>query len=153
MWNEAENWRFVFINLQVHSPPYRASLLFELYKSQANGYYIQLFYKNSTDENLVPLNIPSCGQKCSIEQFRKVYETIIPVDSFEKECKLSMLSMTYEEVDFHGVDGGMNLFVNWVLSLWKQKCKLLLFIEDNFNRKAWTFWNSVWILQPLDLKH
>lgn len=101
-----EHW--ILFYLQIHSPPYRASILFELYKSKTDGYYIQLFYKNSTDENLVPLNIPTCGQKCSLERFRKVYESIIPVNSFEKECQLSMLSMTYEEIDFHGVDGSKN---------------------------------------------
>lgn len=67
--------------------------------------YIQLFYKISTDENLVRLNISSCGQKYSLEQFRKVYESNIPINGFKKECQLSMLSMTYEEIDFHSVDG------------------------------------------------
>lgn len=57
----------------------------------------------------MPLNIPSCGQKCSLEDFRKVYESIIPVNGFEKECQLSMLSMTYEEIDFHGIDGGKDI--------------------------------------------
>lgn len=97
-------------NLQIHSPPYRASILWELYKSKTDGYYIQLFYKNSTDGNLIALNIPSCGQKCSLQQFRKVYDSILPVNGFEKECQLSMLSMTYEEIDFRGVDGSKNMF-------------------------------------------
>lgn len=64
----------------------------------------------------MPLDIPSCGKKCSIENFRKIYEKIIPVNGFEKECKVSMLSMTYEEIDFHGFDGGMNMFDNSVSS-------------------------------------
>lgn len=100
----------------MHSPPYTASILFELYKSTANGYYIQLFYKNSTNENLVPLNIPNCGQKCSLEKFRRIYEEIIPINGFENECKLSMLSMTYEELDFRGIDGGK--FAVLLLSLY-----------------------------------
>lgn len=88
---------------QPHSPPYASSVLFELYKS-SQGYYIQLFYRNTSVENPQPLNIPSCGPKCTIEQFRKIYETVIPSRDFKEECKVSMLSMPYADVDFR-VDG------------------------------------------------
>lgn len=99
----SSNHLIASISQQIHSPPYTASVLFELYKS-SQGYYIQLFYKNTTDENLTPLTIPLCGPKCSLEKFRQIYEAIIPTAKYEKECQLSMLSMTYEEVDFQGFD-------------------------------------------------
>lgn len=86
------------------SPPYASTILFELYKTGDN-FYIQLFYKNSTNENLSPLNIPSCGVKCSLEDFRRIYAQIIPTDTNEKECEVSLMSMTYEEVEFRGLDG------------------------------------------------
>lgn len=73
---------------QIHSPPTAASILFELYQTKANDYYIQLFYKNSTDADLEPLNIPTCGHKCSLGKFRKIYKSVIPVNSFEEECQL-----------------------------------------------------------------
>lgn len=67
-----------------------------------------MFYKNTTNENLSPLNIPSCGVKCSLENFRRIYEAVIPTETFEMECQVSLISMTYEEVDFRGLDGSKN---------------------------------------------
>lgn len=64
-----------------------------------------MFYKNTTNENLSPLNIPSCGVKCSVENFRRIYEAVIPTETFEKECQVSLMSMTY---DFRGLDGSKN---------------------------------------------
>lgn len=49
---------------------------------------MQIFYRNSTDEILQPLEIPKCGQNCSLETFRRVYADIIPTDTFEEECGL-----------------------------------------------------------------
>ncbi|XP_031634018.1 prostatic acid phosphatase-like [Contarinia nasturtii] len=86
------------------SPPYTATVLFELYK-KGDSYYIEIFYKNSTNENLSPLNMPTCGVRCSIRDFRRIYETVIPTESFEKECEVSLLSLTYEEVEYRGLDG------------------------------------------------
>lgn len=81
---------------QIHSPPYAASVLFELYKSKANKYYVQIFYKNSSDEHLEPLYIPSCGEKCPIEKLRSLYKAVIPVKTLEEECQLTKSEINEE---------------------------------------------------------
>lgn len=93
-----------------HSPPYASTILVELYKASDASYYIQLFYKNTTNENLSPLNIPSCGTKCSIGDFRKIYAPIITTASFEKECQVSLMLMNYEDVDYRGIYGSKSIF-------------------------------------------
>lgn len=75
----------IFSIEQLHLPPYAASLHFELYSTEKGEYYIQIFYRKEDEENLQPLNIPGCGEKCTLEQFYDLYEDIIP-DDFEKEC-------------------------------------------------------------------
>lgn len=73
-----------------------------------------MFYKNTTDDHLLPLNIPNCGVKCPLDAFYSVYSTIIPTKDFETECHLSMLYMTYEEISFSVYDAGkysMKLFI------------------------------------------
>lgn len=47
--------------------------------------YIQLFYRNSSTEDLTPLNIPNCGTKCPLIQFYDLYKEIL-VDDLD-ECK------------------------------------------------------------------
>lgn len=69
-------------------PPYAASLHFELYKTDDNENYIQLFYRRFEEEELSPLDIPRCGVKCSIQQFYEKFNEIIPGD-FDSECQLS----------------------------------------------------------------
>lgn len=79
---------------KLHVPPYSSSLLFELYKSSNNSHnltdnshYIQLFYRNSSSDDLTPMNIPNCGIKCSLNQFYKLYDNILASD-FTAECQL-----------------------------------------------------------------
>ncbi|XP_031634102.1 prostatic acid phosphatase-like [Contarinia nasturtii] len=72
---------------ELHTPPYAASLMIELYKEN-DAFYFQIFYRKSNDDILSPLHIPKCGQKCSIRKFRDAYKEIIPTDSYEKECGL-----------------------------------------------------------------
>lgn len=76
-----------------HFPPYTATILFELYQTDSD-YYVQIFYKNTTTEELKPLNIPRCGPKCSLGQLNRIYETILPTRDFETECRLSRLTMS-----------------------------------------------------------
>lgn len=74
--------------LQPHIPPYASSLHFELYTTEANEHYIQLFYRRFEEDELLPLDVPRCGVKCSIQQFYEKYIDIIPND-FSSECQLS----------------------------------------------------------------
>lgn len=67
-------------------PPFCATVLMELYKMK-NIYYIQLFYKNSTEDPM-PLFIPSCGVMCPMRKFREIYDRIIPIGNFDEECHM-----------------------------------------------------------------
>ncbi|XP_055306827.1 prostatic acid phosphatase-like [Sitodiplosis mosellana] len=71
-----------------HEPPYGSSLHFEVYSSN-DEYHMQIIYRNTDDENPCPLEIPSCGAKCSLEQFKSIYSAIIPTGTFDEECELS----------------------------------------------------------------
>lgn len=55
-----------------------ASLHFELYKTDANDHYIQIFYRQLNEEYQLALNIPGCGEKCTLNQFLELYKEIIP---------------------------------------------------------------------------
>lgn len=74
------------MNFQPHIPPYASSILLELYKNGENEHYIQIFYRKSDVENPLPLNIPNCGTKCSLDRLYELYSDLIPGD-FETECK------------------------------------------------------------------
>lgn len=73
----------------MHIPPYAATVLFELYKSQDN-YYVQLFYRNTSVEVIHPIEIPYCGIKCPLENFKEIYKQVIPTEDFETECEVSI---------------------------------------------------------------
>lgn len=94
-----------YVSLQLHSPPYCSSIMFELYKLN-DDYNLQIFYKNSTIETLMPLNIPKCGILCPLSKMFELYRDVLPDGRFETECKLSLLSMTYEEADLNGFQIG-----------------------------------------------
>lgn len=68
-------------------PPYASSLHFELFKTSTNDHYVQLYYRTANEENPLPMNIPGCGEKCSLDQLYDIYKDIIPRD-FDSECDL-----------------------------------------------------------------
>lgn len=51
-------------------------------------FYVKIFYKNSSEEDLSPLMIPKCGTKCPLDKFKKLYDDIIPKQSPEIECSV-----------------------------------------------------------------
>lgn len=77
-----------------------------MYKADT-AFYLQVFYKNTTNENLNPLIIPNCGVKCPLEKFYDIYKAVIPDGDFETECRISVLSMTYAEADLTGINLSM----------------------------------------------
>lgn len=81
------NNQTLFFCQQMRIPPYASSLHFELYKTSANDHYIQLYYRTANEENPPSLNIPGCGEKCSLDQLYDIYKDIIPED-FDSECDL-----------------------------------------------------------------
>lgn len=54
-------------------------------ENNLDDYYVQMYYRNSTAENLSPMEIPGCGTKCTITQLYEVYNEVLPT-SFD-ECK------------------------------------------------------------------
>ncbi|XP_031616331.1 lysosomal acid phosphatase-like [Contarinia nasturtii] len=71
-----------------HFPPFASSLHLELYEVAEKEHYIQIFYRKSDEEILLPLNIPNCGEKCSLDQLYKLYNDIIPDRDHDTECSL-----------------------------------------------------------------
>ncbi|XP_031629659.1 prostatic acid phosphatase-like [Contarinia nasturtii] len=71
-----------------HVPPFASSVHLELYKVGEKEHYIQIFYRKSGEEILLPLNIPNCGEKCSLDQLYKLYNDIIPDRDHDTECRL-----------------------------------------------------------------
>lgn len=80
-----------------HNPPYRACIMIELHMIDDIP-NVMIFYKNTTDEPK-PMYIPKCGSQCPLDKMFILYNDVIPED-WHKECKLSVLSLTYEEAEF-----------------------------------------------------
>lgn len=104
----------VFKDLGYHNPGYTATVLFELYEisnERQNGnnnrqnsdnnrqisdkkYFIQVFYKNSTEAKL--LDLPKCGSNtCGLEKMFEAYKDVLPIN-WADECQLSILQMPLE---------------------------------------------------------
>lgn len=75
--------------LQLHIPPYGASVHFELYRC-GGDYFIQLFYRKNGSEDVRPTEIPNCGTNCPLDKFHELYSDILPTksESFESLCRL-----------------------------------------------------------------
>lgn len=53
------------------------------------------------------MKIPNCGEKCTLERFGQIYSAILPTNDFETECRSSIMSMTYADVDFSQYENGL----------------------------------------------
>lgn len=76
---------FCFFFLVQSIPIHGFSFLFEMYKTPQNTYYLQLFLRQPNQEYPKAEEIRRCGKKCTLDEFYKVYEKLIP-DEFEIEC-------------------------------------------------------------------
>lgn len=49
---------------------------------------MQVSYRSNKNETLI--KFPVCGVKCSIEDIRRIYHNILPLDelNFDEECRL-----------------------------------------------------------------
>lgn len=56
-----------------------------MYKTPQNKYYLQLFLRQPGEEYPEAREIRECGTKCTLDEFYKVYEQLIP-GKFEIEC-------------------------------------------------------------------
>lgn len=71
----------------LHQPPLASCLFFELYDG-GDSPYVQIFYKNTTETNIPPLDIPGCGKKCPLTELYHLYENVLPNKSYEDDCTL-----------------------------------------------------------------
>lgn len=90
--NSIVHMKFTFAFLfcptkQLHIPNYASSIHFELYKTDKNKYYLQVFYRNEGEEHPTPIHVPGCGGKCPFSRFYELYQDIIPGD-FNAECMI-----------------------------------------------------------------
>lgn len=72
---------------QFHQPPYASCLLFEVYEREDLP-YLQIFYKNSTESNFPPLDIPNCDTECPLDDFYRLYAGMLPTVNVDDACKL-----------------------------------------------------------------
>uniref|UniRef100_A0A6B2EF65 acid phosphatase n=1 Tax=Phlebotomus kandelakii TaxID=1109342 RepID=A0A6B2EF65_9DIPT len=79
-----------------HSPPFAACVMLEMRLIEDKP-YISVFYKNTTAEP-EPMYIPQCGKSCPLKKMFQLYSDLLPHD-WEAECKLPLMTMSYEEVD------------------------------------------------------
>lgn len=68
-------------------PPYASCLMFELHEADGE-HFIKIFYRKAPTKNVLPLYIPKCGYKCSLEKILKLYEAVIPTKSYDEECQI-----------------------------------------------------------------
>lgn len=79
----------VFESIGYHCPPYRSAILFELVQLN-DKFYVQVFYKNSTEPTL--LDLPNCGKLCPLHKMFEIYRDVLPAN-WDEECTLSLLQM------------------------------------------------------------
>lgn len=82
---------FVFnfpLFLQTHIPPFSSCIFFELYKDHKSSPYVEIVYRNSTETDGIPLEIPNCGVKCPLQKLYHLYAKILPTKSFDTACEL-----------------------------------------------------------------
>lgn len=91
----------------MHSPPFAASLHFEVYKSGETEHYFQIYYRTSNEDNLQPMKIPGLGVKCTLKQFYEKYEDIIPTENYfewdshiRKESSYIFISNVFIDVNY-----------------------------------------------------
>lgn len=65
--------------------------------------FVSVFYKNTTAEPTA-MYIPNCGTLCPLEKLYDLYAPLLP-QNWESECQMSMLSMSYVEVDIESTFG------------------------------------------------
>lgn len=108
-------------------PPYSSSIMFEMYKTSADYYYIKLFYRNTSVEDPKPLYIPKCGTKCNLTRFYYLYNDILP--SHYDECLLA--NCANAALGTLHVFGILILFLYYVL-VWKRVVILIKYCNSWF---------------------
>ncbi|XP_019877720.2 prostatic acid phosphatase isoform X2 [Aethina tumida] len=73
--------------LEPHTPDYGVAVLLELYKNtKTNDYWVEIFYRNSTEVAPTKLTLPGCSTRCPLDKVLELTKAVIPGD-FAEECK------------------------------------------------------------------
>ncbi|XP_044763019.1 prostatic acid phosphatase-like [Coccinella septempunctata] len=76
----------------MHSPPFAATIIFELRQRVDNSTYLNLFYKNST--NPVQLHLKGCELDCDLNRFVELMKPIIiDPETWRMECELNWIDV------------------------------------------------------------
>lgn len=79
-----------------------------------NTPFVQIFYKNTT-ATPKSMNIPNCGYFCPLDKLFQLYSDILPEKSFDNECKLEPMMLSYAETDLGTVKGNIYSLCNILL--------------------------------------
>jgi len=90
-------------------PPYAASVILELHQS-AEGYIVQLLYKNDSSIPPYVLTVPGCSSMCPFEEFVNLTSSLVPVD-INQEC------MLLDEVQGAPVEGAVSSWLGFLLAV------------------------------------
>lgn len=88
------------------------------------------------------MHIPNCGISCPLEKLYQIYDAIIP-GQFEEECRLSILTMTYEDAEISGSMGkSFNFLVSSDFFLEEEAKEEEENIADSYVGMRWRSWNG-----------
>ncbi|KAJ4440008.1 hypothetical protein ANN_08139 [Periplaneta americana] len=73
------------------SPPYRALIMVELWKTKQGKHKVMVYFRNSTAHEPYNLIIPGCQAACPLDDFARLLKPVIPFN-WEKECKKGLFS-------------------------------------------------------------
>lgn len=76
----------------LHSPPFAATVLFELRRRGDDSTYLNLFYKNSS--NPIQLRLGGCELDCDLSRFVEIMRPIlVDPETWRNECELSWIDV------------------------------------------------------------
>ena len=121
---------------ELHNPPFRACVLIELRLIDRNP-FVSIFYKNSSAEPK-PLFIPKCGTMCPLGDMLDLYQPVLPED-WAQECQLSMLQMTYVDVDIQSTFSMFTISMILMMSVAVLVVILVFYRRRSFNNDKWYY--------------
>ncbi|GAB1294602.1 Prostatic acid phosphatase [Apodemus speciosus] len=65
-------------------PPYASCHIMELYHDDG-GHFVEMYYRNETQNEPYPLTLPGCTHSCPLEKFAELLDPVIPQD-WATEC-------------------------------------------------------------------
>lgn len=78
-------------------PPYSTSVIVEL-RQKDDNYVVTILYKNTTSSAPYLLQLPNCDYVCTLDNFKKITENLIPED-WQKECTINFVtSLSYRSI-------------------------------------------------------